>query len=68
MATSSGVPVATVALGGSENAGILAAQILALGDKELAQKLKDYKKEMQESQYKMQKVGYINFLLTYFIT
>ena len=43
----SGVPVATVAIGGSENAGILAAQILALGDKDLAQKLKDYKKEMQ---------------------
>ena len=43
----SGVPVATVAIGGSENAGILAAQILALGDKQLAQKLKDYKKEMQ---------------------
>ena len=43
----SGVPVATVAIGGSENAGILAAQVLALGDKELAQKLKDYKKEMQ---------------------
>ena len=43
----SGVPVATVAIGGSENAGILAVQILALGDKELAQKLKDYKKEMQ---------------------
>jgi len=42
----SGVPVATVAIGGSENAGILATQILALGDKELAQKLKDYKKEM----------------------
>ena len=34
-------------LGGSENAGILATQILALGDKDLAQKLKDYKKEMQ---------------------
>ncbi|MBE5748926.1 MAG: 5-(carboxyamino)imidazole ribonucleotide mutase [Clostridiales bacterium] len=43
----SGVPVATVAIGGSENAGILAVQILALGDKQLAQKLKDYKKEMQ---------------------
>lgn len=43
----SGVPVATVAIGGSENAGILAAQILALGDKDLALKLKDYKKEMQ---------------------
>lgn len=43
----SGVPVATVAIGGSENAGILAAQILALGDKTLAEKLKEYKKEMQ---------------------
>ena len=43
----SGVPVATVAIGGSENAGILATQILALGDKDLAQKLIDYKKEMQ---------------------
>ena len=43
----SGVPVATVAIGGSENAGILATQILALSDKDLAQKLKDYKKEMQ---------------------
>lgn len=43
----SGVPVATVAIGGSENAGILAAQILALGDKDLAAKLKEYKKEMR---------------------
>ena len=43
----SGVPVATVAVGGSENAGILAAQILALGDRELSIKLKEYKKEMQ---------------------
>ena len=43
----SGVPVATVAVGGRENAGILAAQILALGDRELSIKLKEYKKEMQ---------------------
>ncbi len=43
----SGVPVATVAIGGSENAGILAAQILALGDDSLANKLKEYKKEMR---------------------
>ena len=43
----SGVPVATVAIGGSENAGILAAQILALGDASLAAKLKEYKKEMR---------------------
>lgn len=43
-----GVPVATVAIDGGENAAILAAQILALSDEELAQKLVDYKKEMAE--------------------
>ena len=31
-----GMPVATVAVGGSENAGLLAAQIIALGDAALA--------------------------------
>ncbi|CAA9477789.1 MAG: N5-carboxyaminoimidazole ribonucleotide mutase [uncultured Rubrobacteraceae bacterium] len=35
----SGVPVATVAVDGSANAAILAAQILALSDTDLAQKL-----------------------------
>lgn len=42
-----GVPVATVAIGGSENAGILAAQILALGDGALREKLAQYKEEMR---------------------
>jgi 5-(carboxyamino)imidazole ribonucleotide mutase len=32
-----GMPVATVAVGGAENAGLLAAQIIALGDTKLAQ-------------------------------
>jgi len=43
-----GVPVATVSIGkpGAKNAGILAAQILALSDPDLEKKLKDYKKEM----------------------
>jgi phosphoribosylaminoimidazole carboxylase PurE protein len=43
-----GVPVATVAVGvpGAENAGILAAQILALGDKRLAAALDRSKAEM----------------------
>ncbi len=36
----SGIPVATVAINGGANAGILAAQIIALGDLELAQKIK----------------------------
>jgi len=41
-----GVPVATVAIGkaGAKNAAILAVQILALSDKNLAQKLADFKK------------------------
>jgi 5-(carboxyamino)imidazole ribonucleotide mutase len=42
-----GVPVATVALNASKNAGILAAQILAVHDEELAQKLQAYKQQMQ---------------------
>ena len=42
----SGVPVATVAIGGAENAGILAAQILAVGDAALAAKLDAFKADM----------------------
>ena len=45
-----GVPVATVAVGksGAKNSAILAVQILATSDDELAQKLKDYKSNMRE--------------------
>jgi phosphoribosylaminoimidazole carboxylase PurE protein len=43
-----GVPVATVAIGGSKNAAVLAAQIIATGDKDLQDKLRDYKKELSE--------------------
>ena len=39
----SGVPVATVALDGARNAGILAAQILALNNDTLSDKLKKFK-------------------------
>lgn len=45
----SGVPVATVAINGGENAGILATQILAVGNPELQQKLKDHKQSMLEA-------------------
>lgn len=38
----SGVPVATVAVNGAANAAVLAAQILALADEELAQKLEGH--------------------------
>ncbi|MEO9022973.1 MAG: 5-(carboxyamino)imidazole ribonucleotide mutase [Ginsengibacter sp.] len=43
-----GVPVATVALNAAKNAGILAAEIMALSDKNLAKKLTNFKKEMKE--------------------
>lgn len=43
-----GVPVATVAINGAENAAILAVQILAAGDLALRQKIKDFKKKQEE--------------------
>jgi len=43
-----GLPVATVAIGGAQNAALLAAAILALSDKELAAKLKERRKKMRE--------------------
>ena len=44
----SGVPVATVAVNGGENAAILAVQMLALKDQELQEKLDNFKKMMAE--------------------
>ncbi|MDR1117494.1 MAG: 5-(carboxyamino)imidazole ribonucleotide mutase [Oscillospiraceae bacterium] len=41
-----GVPVATVAIDGAENAAILAAQILSVSDREIAVRLRDFKLEM----------------------
>jgi phosphoribosylamine--glycine ligase len=43
-----GIPVATMAIGkpGARNAGILAVQILALADADLAEKLQEYKQDM----------------------
>lgn len=43
-----GVPVATVAIGGSKNAAVLAAQIIATADETVASKLAGFKKEMAE--------------------
>lgn len=48
-----GVPVATVAIDGAENAALLAIQMLAIKDKELTEKLISYKKEMAVSVHKM---------------
>ena len=44
-----GVPVATVAIDGAKNAGILAVQILATSDKSLEEKLIEYKEKLAES-------------------
>jgi 5-(carboxyamino)imidazole ribonucleotide mutase len=41
-----GIPVATVGLDGAQNAGILAAQILATADEELAKKIMEYKSSL----------------------
>jgi len=44
-----GVPVATVALNGSKNAGILAAQIIGAFDNEVAQLISNFKKDMEKT-------------------
>ena len=62
----SGIPVATVAINGGKNAGILAAKILATSDPELLQKIKDYSKqlknEVKEKNAKQKKVGYEKYM------
>ena len=47
--TPKGIPVATVAIDGAGNAGILAVQMLALSDPELAEKLETMKKDMADA-------------------
>jgi len=42
----SGIPVATVAVGGAKNAAVLAAQMLSIADDELAAKLDDHRADM----------------------
>ena len=59
-----GVPVATVALNGAKNAGILAAQIIGTANKAVADKLVEMKKQMREkvenSVREIQIAGYKN--------
>jgi 5-(carboxyamino)imidazole ribonucleotide mutase len=58
----SGIPVATVAINGGQNAGILAAKILSVSDPELLKKLKAYKESLKESviakDKRLKEVGY----------
>ena len=62
----SGIPVATVAIGGGQNAGILAAKILATSDPELLRKLKDYsaklKAQVEQKDARLQEIGYKAYL------
>ena len=61
-----GIPVATVAIDGAKNAGILAVEILAAADKKLMIKLSDYKKTLAKSvnakAEKLEKEGYKKYL------
>lgn len=62
----SGIPVATVAINGGANAGILAAKVLATGDKELLDKIKAYSRSLQEDVVKkaekLDRIGYKEYL------
>ena len=61
-----GVPVATMGIDGAKNAGLLAVQILATSDNELANKMVDYKKKMEEQinskGKKLEEMGYKKYL------
>ena len=67
----SGIPVATVAINGGKNAGILAAKILATSDPELLAKLKAYSEEMKNEvvgkDEKLQKLGHKEYLVQKYI-
>lgn len=61
-----GIPVATVAINGARNAGILAAQIIATSDEALSKKLADFKKSLHDGVVKkgskLKEVGYAKYL------
>ena len=60
-----GIPVATVAINGGANAGILAAKILATSDADLLARLKEYSKNLKEQveakDARLKEVGYKNY-------
>ena len=61
-----GVPVATVAINGGANAGLLAIRMLAMSDEVLLEKLKDYREDLghavEENSKKLDKIGYKEYL------
>ncbi len=62
----SGIPVATVAINGAANAGILAAKILSVADPAIRQKLKKYSEELKngvlKKKDKLESIGYQRYL------
>lgn len=62
----SGIPVATVAINGGANAGILAAKILATSDNELLARLKEYSERLKgdvvKKAEKLESIGYKEYL------
>lgn len=62
----SGIPVATVAIDGGANAGIMAAKILAVSDDALLEKIKSYKEELKsgvmKKKDKIENVGYKKYM------
>ncbi len=62
----SGIPVATVAIGGGANAGLLAARMLAISDDEIRARLKEYKNTLKEQvvakDKKLKETGYKNYV------
>jgi len=61
-----GIPVATVAINGAKNAGILAASILSVHDGEISEKLRAYKEDLNDIVHgkvdKLDKLGYEAYL------
>lgn len=62
----SGIPVATVAINGGANAGLLAAKILAVSDEDLLRRLKDYSERLKEQvaakDARLQELGYRKYM------
>lgn len=62
----SGIPVATVAINGGTNAGILAVKMLAMSDDALLEKLKEYKDELKDGivakAKRLDQIGYKEYL------
>jgi 5-(carboxyamino)imidazole ribonucleotide mutase len=61
-----GIPVATVAIGNAQNAGLLAVQMLASHDPELMRQVQDYRQGLKQmvldKDAKLGKLGYVDYL------